>query len=677
MKILVQNVAPAETIVANEGEKNVATTSAKNMSNIFSDLIDPVLLKFIKKHQEDAINYLFDRVIGRNGDVNIKRSGAMLAHNMGLGKSFTIIAFLHTVFSNDKINKVISKALIVCPKNIVVQWKEQFNYWIDCPGRRLADNITITCIDGPSKCTRFCDVKSWYVKEEKKQILIMGYEMYGILVKEGDDFKKFLQNPGPDLVVFDEAHRLKNVETKGYKLAEKLRTARMILLTGTPLQNNLMEFYNGLHLISPRLFTSKEHFKKFFIDPIEKGRAKDAYAADVKKIGVDVLFNEVGVPKMEATIIVRPCKIQKELIEAYFDRMDPKTWEPPKKNAVIDYQAVSRILAHPSLFYEYAKESSSSLFEMMNFGLDHVKKNVLNLELSNKLMLMIKIIKYSQEVNDKVLVFSQSLLALDVTEKFLKSLSSDWKKQNAKGWGWKKGIDYFRIDGGVDSSSRHGSQIIFNNPSNPQCRLMLISTKAGSLGTNMVGANRVVIFDVCWNPTHDIQSLYRVYRLGQTKPVYIYRLVTSGTMEELVYNRQIVKEAMNHRVIDEEDIDRHFTMAQINHLYRFKYVPEDEPPLIKGDFSDDPLISSLVKNYGKAIVEVVSHNSFFDEFNENEVSEYDVVKCEEKYEKEVKKEVKKEVRKQKQKYKDLLQQMQCDMLKKHQGLSDTFCLLLT
>uniref|UniRef100_A0AC34GKE8 Uncharacterized protein n=1 Tax=Panagrolaimus sp. ES5 TaxID=591445 RepID=A0AC34GKE8_9BILA len=132
-------------------------------------------------------------------------------------------------------------------------------------------------------------------------------------------------------------------------------------------------------------------------------------------------------------------------------------------------------------------------------------------------------------------------------------------------------------------------------------------------------------------------GLYRVYRLGQTKPVYIYRLVTSGTMEEVVYNRQITKEAMNHRVIDEEDIDRHFTLEELNHLDRFKYVPEDEPSLIKGDFSDDPLISSLAKNHGKAIVEVVSHNSFFDEFNENEVSEFDVWKCEEEYEKEIEK----------------------------------------
>uniref|UniRef100_A0A914R3B1 Uncharacterized protein n=1 Tax=Panagrolaimus davidi TaxID=227884 RepID=A0A914R3B1_9BILA len=150
----------------------------------------------------------------------------------------------------------------------------------------------------------------------------------------------------------------------------------------------------------------------------------------------------------------------------------------------------------------------------------------------------------------------------------------------------------------------------------------------------MIGANRVVIFDECWNPTHDIQSLYRVYRLGQTKPVFIYRLVTSGTMEEIVYNRQIAKEATGHRVIDEKNINRHFTDEELKHLYRFKYVPEDEPPIIKGNFNDS-LTSHMINKYGSAIVAVVSHNSFFDEFNEDEVSEQDVTKFEEMYDNEI------------------------------------------
>uniref|UniRef100_A0AC35FBG7 Uncharacterized protein n=1 Tax=Panagrolaimus sp. PS1159 TaxID=55785 RepID=A0AC35FBG7_9BILA len=602
------------------------------------DSVHPDLLRFLKEHQKEAIKFLFDRVIGKNGTVTA-RSGAILAHCMGLGKSFAIITFLHAVLSNDVTSKKISRVLIVCPKNVIAHWEKEIKNWIDCPGRRLADNIQISCISSTSKDTRFYDVRQWSETTDKKQILIIGYEMFGNLIKSGGEMKNFLQNPGADLAVFDEAHRLKNDESIGYQLISKIRTYRKIFLTGTPFQNDVMEYYNIVHLISPKLFVSKDRFRKDFSLPIDKGRSKDACPGDVKKMqvlckvlykktkdiihrkGVKVLTDEIGIEKEEVTFMVRPSKLQKKLVEAYLNRINPETGKAPPKNAVKDHPVVSRILTHPSLFYEYEKTNPNKTIQWMNATTQIDTQNESSIELSNKLMLLIQIIKYSEKVGDKILVFSQYVLTLNFIEATLKRVSEEWKNQSKNGWGWSRGKDYLRIDGGVDSYSRHAYQDIFNKSSNPRCRLLLISTKAGSLGTNMIGANRVVIFDACWNPTHDIQSLYRVYRLGQTKPVFIYRLVTSGTVEEIVYNRQIAKEATGHRVIDEADIDRHFTREELKHLYRFKYVPEDEPPIIKGNFND-----SLT-----AIVAVVSHDSFFDEFNEDEVSEDEVSKFEEIY----------------------------------------------
>ena len=134
-----------------------------------------------------------------------------------------------------------------------------------------------------------------------------------------------------------------------------------------------------------------------------------------------------------------------------------------------------------------------------------------------------------------------------------------------------------------------------------------MSTKAGGIGTNLVGANRVIIFDSSWNPAHDVQSLFRVYRFGQVKDVFVYRFVGFGTMEEKIYERQVNKSSLGLRVVDEQQIDRfrqfyivlfytifrHYSAEQLKELYKFTHVPKEELP--KTAPPKDPILGEILR----------------------------------------------------------------------------------
>jgi len=135
---------------------------------------------------------------------------------------------------------------------------------------------------------------------------------------------------------------------------------------------------------------------------------------------------------------------------------------------------------------------------------------------------------------------------------------------------WKKNIDYFRIDGGVSVDKRMEAVRSFNSKNNQKSRLMLLSTRAGGIGINLIGASRMILADVSFNPANDRQALFRIYRLGQERDCKIYRLVADGTMEHAIFKRQIDKMHLSHRVVDEVHCERQYTENDLKELYRYK-----------------------------------------------------------------------------------------------------------
>ena len=177
----------------------------------------------------------------------------------------------------------------------------------------------------------------------------------------------------------------------------------------------------------------------------------------------------------------------------------------------------------------------------------------------------------------------------------------------------------------------------FNSKTNKRCRLFLISTRAGSLGVNLVAANRVIIFDASWNPSHDVQSMFRCYRFGQKKPVFVYRFIAQSCMEEKIYNRQVTKESLSLRVVDENQIDRHFGKDELDDLYQFEpniYDPDNPNSNPTCAVPKDELLAELLISRKQILYKYHEHDSLLQHQEDQNLSEEDKKAAWEEYEKE-------------------------------------------
>ena len=157
----------------------------------------------------------------------------------------------------------------------------------------------------------------------------------------------------------------------------------------------------------------------------------------------------------------------------------------------------------------------------------------------------------------------------------------------------------------------------------------MISTRAGGQGINLCGANRVVILDASWNPAQDLQSIFRAYRLGQEKPVFVYRLVAKGTMEEKIYDRQVTKQSLAARVVDEHQVERHFSVQDLAQLYQFQdeaevaslpsyqisslkvFCLQEQRPTVASP-NEDVVMTKLLENHKNIIWNYLDHDSLLE-----------------------------------------------------------------
>ncbi|CAF3911208.1 unnamed protein product [Adineta steineri] len=340
----------------------------------------PELVAQLKPHQCDGVRFLWNNVFESIEAIQKKKlngNGCILAHCMGLGKTLQIISFLHTVFNYDKITKV-KTCLVLCPINAALNWTNEFEYWLKDIEPPI-DHYQLTTV---KRNLRISHLNYWY---ENGGVAVMGYEMYKRLAtglgiknkKHKAEVYKCLVDPGPDIVVADEGHILKNAQTALAKCLSKIKTPRRIVLTGTPLQNNLIEYYCMVSFIKPSLLGTQQEYINRFVNPIQNGQHRDSNEDDVRLMKrracvlhglltgfVDrkdySLLKEYLPPKFEYIINIRLSDLQSQLYETYLKKhvnqeQRSSTLKKDFKSAQLfaDYQFLQKIWTHPFLLYPH------------------------------------------------------------------------------------------------------------------------------------------------------------------------------------------------------------------------------------------------------------------------------------------------------------------------------------
>ncbi|KPP69797.1 chromodomain-helicase-DNA-binding protein 4-like, partial [Scleropages formosus] len=437
----------------------------------------------------------------------------ILADEMGLGKTVQTAVFLYSLYKEGH-----SKGpfLVSAPLSTIINWEREFEMWApdmyvvtyvgDKDSRAVIRENEFTfednAIRGGKKASR--------MKKEasvKFHVLLTSYELITIDMA-------ILGSIQWACLVVDEAHRLKNNQSKFFRVLNNYPLQHKLLLTGTPLQNNLEELFHLLNFLTPERFNNLEGFLEEFADIAKEDQIKKLHDMlgphMLRRLKADVFKNMPSKTELIVRVELSPMqkKYYKFILTRNFEALNTRGGgnQVSLLNVVMD---LKKCCNHPYLFPAAAMEAP----KMPNGMYDGSALT----KASGKLMLLQKMLKKLKEGGHRVLIFSQMTKMLDLLEDFLEN----------------EGYKYERIDGGVTGGLRQEAIDRFNAPGAPQF-VFLLSTRAGGLGINLATADTVIIYDSDWNPHNDIQAFSRAHRIGQNKKVMIYRFVTKASVEERI-----------------------------------------------------------------------------------------------------------------------------------------------
>ncbi|XP_022803262.1 DNA excision repair protein ERCC-6-like 2 isoform X2 [Stylophora pistillata] len=551
--------------------------------------IPATLNSYLREYQRDGVRFLFQHYS--------ENTGAILGDDMGLGKTVQVISFIAAILGKTgtkadifhkfmdgkahgkqkKVSPQTGTFLVVSPGSVMFNWRDELQTWGHFKTGLFHGTTRESILERASR--------------GRLDVVLTTYETMRNYLTDLNRIKW-------SAVIMDEVHRLKDPKAQITVAAKALNVKRRYGLTGTPLQNKLEEFWCVLDWANPGSLGTAKNFNQEFGKPMLKGQTFDATKRELavgRKRSKD-LQDRIGkwflrrtkdliadqLPKKDEVVVFCPLTpFQEDVYQTLLQSPDVELIR--KKNFPCDcgsgkdrgkccytlssefediktvtmrfFQLLLKVANHAALLAPTVRQSLnqqkkakdlclrvfarypefSGCAEMSSFELLSDPKYC------GKMKVLEKLMKVFQEDHSKVLLFSRSTQLLNIVEEFVIS----------------KGLIYSRLDGGTKPADR--TRLVHEFNVDPSIFVCLISTKAGGLGLNFTGANIVIIFDPNWNPSSDLQAQDRAYRIGQRRDVRIYRLISLGTIEEMMYLRQVYKQQLASMAVGGTNERRYFT----------------------------------------------------------------------------------------------------------------------
>lgn len=537
--------------VENEGDETSSVTlegGLKIPETIFNNLFE---------YQKVGVQWLWE--------LHCQRAGGIIGDEMGLGKTIQVLAFLGSLhFSN-----MYKPSIIVCPVTLLRQWKREARKWYRSFHVEILHD---SAVDGvrkkkqsesdesdygsegsfesdqdrvlPSKSAKKWDSLIKRVLRSESGLLITTYEQLRILGEKLLDIEW-------GYAVLDEGHRIRNPNAEVTIVCKQLQTVHRIIMTGAPIQNKLSELWSLFDFVFPGKLGVLPVFEAEFAVPIQVGGYANASPLQVSTAyRCAVVLRDLIMPyllrrmkadvnahlpkKTEHVLFCSLTPEQRSVYRAFLASSEVEQIFDGSRNSLYGIDVMRKICNHPDLL---EREHSS---HNPDYG---------NPERSGKMKVVAQVLKMWKEQGHRVLLFAQTQQMLDILENFL--IANEYS--------------YRRMDGLTAIKQRMALIDEFNN--SDDVFIFILTTKVGGLGTNLTGANRVIIFDPDWNPSTDMQARERAWRVGQTRDVTVFRLITRGTIEEKVYHRQIYKHFLTNKILKNPQQRRFFKARDLKDLF--------------------------------------------------------------------------------------------------------------